>query len=268
MNWGKYKGIVSLLVLSVIVVACGKSNASTADKDSFVGEKGDSFVVGLDDTFVPMGFRNSEGELVGLDVDLANEVAKRLELEIVFQPIDWAMKETELNSGNIDAIWNGYSVTEDRKEKVGFSTPYHKSGQAFVVLSDSPIQNWDDLKGKVVASQQSSSTVDLLMDHESGIVETFANGEIIQYPSYNDVFNDLETGRSEAIAVSETYARYYMKQKGETKYRILEERFADEYTAVGVRKSDTAFLEKLNKTLKEMEQDGTLDEVKGKWIAE
>lgn len=268
MNWGKYKAVFSLLVLSVVLAACGRSSATSENESLFLGEAGDTFVVGVDDTFVPMGFRNSDGELVGLDVDLAKEAAERLELQIEFQPIDWAMKETELNNGNIDAIWNGYSMTEDRKEKVAFSTPYHRSGQAFVILADTPIQTWEDLAGKVVASQQSSSTVDLLMNHESGLVETFANSEIIQYPSYNDVFNDLETGRSDAIAVSETYARYYMKQKGEEKYRILEEQFADEYTAVGVRKSDTVFLEKLNTVLEEMEKDGTLDEIKARWIAE
>lgn len=258
---------IGLLGLILFLTACGNSAASSAE-ETFTGEPGETFVVGLDDTFVPMGFRNSEGELVGLDVDLAKEVAKRLEWDIEFQPIDWAMKETELNSGKIDAIWNGYSMTEERKEKVAFSTPYHKSGQVFVVLADSPIETWSDLEGEVVASQQSSSTVDLLMNHESNIVDTFADSTIVQYPSYNDVFNDLDSGRSAAIAVSETYARYYMKQKGEDKYRILDEGFGAEETAVGVRKEDTVLLEKLNATLAEMEQDGTLEQIKEKWIAQ
>ncbi|WP_236005810.1 amino acid ABC transporter substrate-binding protein [Desemzia sp. RIT 804] len=269
MRLKKIKMICSVLMLSMFLMACGKANtAATNKKEIFLGESGDTFVIGLDDTFVPMGFRDNEGNLVGLDVDLANEAAKRLELEIKFQPIDWAMKETELNSGKIDAIWNGYSMTEERKEKVDFSTPYHQSGQVFVVLENSPIETWEDLAGKVVASQQSSSTVDLLENHESGIIDTFANGEIIQYPSYNDVFNDLESGRSEAVAVSELYARYYMKQKGEEQYRILEEGFGYEDTAVGVRKSDTEFLEKLNAVLAEMEEDGTLKDIKSKWITE
>lgn len=260
---------MSLWVFSLLLVACGNTTGTkTEEAEVFLGEPGDTLVVGLDDTFVPMGFRDSEGNLVGLDVDLATEVAKRLGLNIEFQPIDWAMKETELNAGNIDVIWNGYSVTDERKEKVDFSTPYTGGGQIFVVLKDSPIETWDDLKGKTVAAQQSSSTVDLLANHESGIMDTFANGEIIQYPSYNDVFNDLDSKRSEAIAVSEIYARYTMKQKGLGKYRILEERIAEEDTAVGVRKTDTAFLEKLNTTLADMEKDGTLDKIKSQWITE
>lgn len=258
---------ISMVGLTVFLMACSNSAASSSN-ETFTGEPGETFVVGLDDTFVPMGFRNSDGELVGLDVDLAKEAAERLELNIEFQPIDWAMKETELNTGNIDAIWNGYSVTDERKEKVNFSTPYHESGQAFVVLADSPIKTWEDLEGKVIASQQSSSTVDMLMNHESGIVNTFANGEIIQYPSYNDVFNDLASGRSDAIAVSETYARYYMSQNEDQEYRILDEGFGYESTAVGVRKSDTAFLEKLNTVLEEMENDGTMDEIKAEWLVE
>lgn len=261
------KIMISLLAVSFFMMACGNSKKNAAE-EIFLGEPGDTFVVGLDDTFVPMGFRDNAGNLVGLDIDLATEVAKRLELKIEFQPIDWAMKETELNSGNIDAIWNGYSITEERKEKVAFSTPYTSGGQIFVVLEDSPIKTWEDLKGKVVAGQQASSTVSLLETHESGIMKTFANGEIIQYPSYNDVFNDLDSKRSGAIAVSELYARYTMKQKGAEKYRILDERFAYEDTAVGVRKTDTQFSEKLNTTLAEMEKDGTLDEIKDKWITE
>lgn len=261
--------IISLLAFSFLLMACGKdTTALTEEADVFLGEPGDTFVVGLDDTFVPMGFRDNDGNLVGLDIDLAKEAAKRLELNIEFQPIDWAMKETELNLGNIDAIWNGYSITEERKEKVNFSTPYTSGGQIFVVLADSPIETWEDLKGKTVAAQQSSSTVELLKSHESGIIDTFANKEIIQYPSYNDVFNDLDSKRSDAIAVSEIYARYTMKQKGERNYRILVESFANEDTAVGVRKVDTKFLEKLNTVLAEMEREGTLEQIKNKWITE
>lgn len=265
----KLKLISCLLTVSFLLMACGgDTNATTDKKEVFLGEPGDTFVVGLDDTFVPMGFRDNDGNLVGLDIDLATEVAKRLELNIEFQTIDWAMKETELNSGNIDAIWNGYSITDERKEKVDFSTPYSEGGQVFVVLADSPIESWKDLNGKTVASQQSSSTVDLLKNHESGIIDTFANKEIIQYPSYNDVFNDLDSKRSDAIAVSDIYARYTMKQKGEEKYRILDQGFATEETAVGVRKTDTAFLEKLNAVLAEMEKDGSLAEIKSNWITE
>lgn len=262
-NW-----ITLIAAFSFVLLACSKEETSAEDKASFTGEPGETFVVGLDDTFVPMGFRDNEGNLVGLDIDLATEAADRLGMEVAFQPIDWAMKETELNSGNIDVIWNGYSVTKERKEKVDFTTPYLSGGQIFVVMADSPINNWEDLEGKVVASQQSSSTVDLLKNHESGIVEIFEGQDVIQYPSYNDVFNDLESGRSDAAAVSELYARYYMKQKGIEKYRVLEERFAEENTAVGVRKSDTVFLEKLNDVLADMEKDGTLAEIKDKWIAE
>lgn len=253
---------------AAVLAACTNTKASDAENKNFTAESGDTMVVGLDDTFVPMGFRDNEGNLIGFDVDLAKEAAERMGVEVEFQPIDWAMKETELNSGNIDAIWNGYSMTEERKEKVNFSNPYFESSQVFVVLKDSPIQTWDDLEGKTVASQQSSSTVDLLMDHPTEIVETFADGEIIQYRSYTDVFNDLDSGRSDAIAVSETYARYTMKQKGDDRYRILDESFGQEKTGVGVRKTDTEFLEKLNTALEEMEQDGTLQEIYAKWFAD
>ena len=109
-----------------------KATESTLDKEELV--------IGLDDTFVPMGFKDESGELVGFDVELAEAVAKKLNKKIKFQPINWSMKETELDSGNIDLIWNGYSITDERKEKVEFSKAYLNNTQVIVTLADSNIK--------------------------------------------------------------------------------------------------------------------------------
>ena len=141
------KGLRSSIVLALILMlalfslgGCGNSDVAgennnenevaeqTSDAYDQIVERG-YIIMGLDDTFAPMGFRDEKNEIVGFDVDLAKEVFARLDLEVKFQPIDWTMKETELNSGNIDLIWNGYTITEERKQKVSFTKPYLKNRQ-------------------------------------------------------------------------------------------------------------------------------------------
>ena len=103
----KFKGLtvlVTLMMVMVVLSGCSSKLENSNDKYSEIKGKG-VVVVGLDDTFAPMGFKDEKGETVGFDVDLAKEVFKRTGLEVKFQPIDWSMKETELNSGNIDVIW-------------------------------------------------------------------------------------------------------------------------------------------------------------------
>lgn len=252
--------------MALILVGCGSNDTETDSYDQIIEEG--TFTVGLDDTFAPMGFRDSNGEVVGFDIDLANEVGDRLDLDVEFQPIDWALKETELNNGNIDAIWNGYTITDERKEQVDFSTPYLENSQIIIVLEDSSIQTIDDLSGKVVAAQQSSSAVDAINADPSKIVGEFANQEVVLYPSNNDVFNDLGSGRSDAIVVDETLGRYYMKQNDDIAYRVLEENFGEEEYAVGFRKVDDQLTEAVNGALEEMKVDGTFDDIYGKWFSE
>lgn len=255
------------MALVVVLGACGNEGASS--KGAEAADSGSSpLTVGLDDTFAPMGFRDNTGEIIGFDIDLANEVSERIGKNITFQSIDWAMKETELNAGNIDLIWNGYTITDERAEKVAFTEPYMENSQIIVVLADSDIQTKNDLAGKTVSAQQSSSAVDAIMADESGIMEQFNNGEIIQYPSNNDVFNDLASGRSDAIVVDETMGRYYMKQNDDIDYRVLEETFGEEQYAIGLRKEDTKLKEQIDQAMTEIETDGTYEDIYQKWFAE
>ena len=188
--------------------------------------------------------------------------------DVEFQPIDWALKETELTNGNIDLIWNGYTITDERKKQVDFSSPYLENSQIIIVLEDSEIQTKEDLSGKVVAAQQSSSAVDAINADESNIIEEFANEEVVLYPSNNDVFNDLASERSDAIVVDETLGRYYMNQNEDVSYRVLEDNFGEEEYAVGMRKEDDKLTEAINQALEEMKADGTYDKIYAKWFAE
>lgn len=257
---------MTLLACGVFLGACGNGE-TTESTEGTQQDTEKALIVGLDDTFAPMGFRDTDGELVGFDVELAKEISSRIDRPIEFQSIDWALKETELDAGNIDMIWNGYTITDERMEKVDFSIPYMNNSQIIVVLEESDIQTKADLKGKTVAAQQSSSAVDAIEADESNIADQFKNKEIVQFPSNNDVFNDLASGRSEAIVVDETLGRYYMKQNSETAYRVLEDNFGEEEYAIGFRKTDDALREQFDEMLTEMMEDGTYDSIYSKWFA-
>lgn len=225
----------------------------------------DAYVIGVDDTFAPMGFKNENNELVGFDIDLANAMAEKMDIEIKFQTIDWAMKETELNGKNIDMIWNGYTITKKRKEQVAFTDPYLENRQIIVVLADSTIQTKKDLNGVTLSVQKESSALEAVLA-EKTVASSLKDGKPIEFDTNIDCFMDLEAGRSQAIVCDEVLARYVIKQRGEEKYRILEDNFGTEQYGIGVRKEDTELLEKLNDALAECIQDGTYDEVYQTWF--
>ena len=114
--------LISIVILSILISGCSSKKIETK-KDS------NTVIIGIDDTFVPMGFKNEKGDIVGFDVDLSKEAFKRMNLKVIFQPIDWSMKETELTNGNIDLIWNGYTMTHEREKKVAFTNSYLKNRQ-------------------------------------------------------------------------------------------------------------------------------------------
>lgn len=252
----KRKNLLCVCVLSMMLLGCGNQKVSTND-----------FVVGLDDTFAPMGFKNDEGEIVGFDVDLAREVAKRLDKDVTFQNIDWDLKESELNNGSIDCIWNGYSVTEKRKEKVLFSNSYLDNKQIVITLKDSGIRRLDDLKGKVVSVQKNSSAYEAVSKNQD-FVSGLKNKELVQFDTNNDCFMDLESKRSDAIVVDETLARYYMKQQSSNIYQVLDEDFGKEEYAIGFRKDDQEFVNQVNDVMDDMKEDGTFQIIKDKWFQE
>jgi len=254
-----------LLSQSFSLMGCSnKSNTSTTDGYSKIKERG-YIVIGLDDTFAPMGFKNEKGEIVGFDVDLAKEVFKRIGIEVKFQPIDWSMKETELNSNNIDVIWNGYTITDERKEKVAFTNPYLANRQLIITLSNSDISSKTNLKNKNIAAQSGSSSLEAI-NKEPEVASTFKGGQPVLFDNNNEAFMDLEAGRVDAVVVDEILARYYMKERGIDKYKILADDFGKEDYGVGVRKNDTKLLNLINNTLEKMKNDGTSAEISKKWF--
>lgn len=251
------KKILFLLLAGFTLAACG--NDTTADSHKTI-------TIGMDETFAPMGFLDDSNEIVGFDVDLAKETMARLGYGVTFQSIDWAMKETELTTKNIDLIWNGYAITPERAEKVLLSEPYLTATQAIFVLKDSDIQKKSDLEGRLLSTQQSSSSIDKIKEDASGIYDKL-DGELVLYPTNNNSFMDLEAGRVDAIVVGSTYGRYYVKQAGkETVFRVLEEDFGEDQMAVALRKEDTELKKEIDDTIAEIKADGTYDEIYEKWF--
>lgn len=217
------KKLIVILLGLAILSGCGQKKT-----DSFetMKEKGE-IIVGLDDTFVPMGFRNDKGEIVGFDVDLAKEIFGRIGITPKFQAIDWSLKETELNNGNIDVIFNGYTITDARKEKVNFSDPYLDNRQIIITLATSDINTKADLAGKVVSVQKESSAYDAVTS-DGDIVANLKEGQLITFDSNLELFLDLEAGRSDAIVLDEVLAKYVLLTKNADEYRILEDNFGNE----------------------------------------
>lgn len=257
------KKITALLLAVICIFAFA---GCSAQNDAAARLENKQVIIGVDDTFAPMGFRDQQGNLVGFDIDLANQLLGRMGYTAEFQVIDWSMKEAELENGNIDLIWNGYTITEKRKEKVNFTQSYLSNRQIIIVLADSDITSKADLNGKTVAVQKESSAYDAVM--ADAAAATLAGGEPVQFDTNTDAFMDLEAGRSDAMVADEVFARYYIKIRGEEKYKILQDDFGNEEYGIGVRKSDTELLNQIDTTLTEMIKDGSFDRLKSEWFSD
>jgi len=252
--------VLSVMLLSLLVVTgCNKSVINTWEK---IEERG-YMIVGLDDTFAPMGFRDNGGNLVGFDVDLAKEVGLRLGVEVRFQPIDWDAKVLELNSGTIDMIWNGLTITESRLEEMIFSNPYIANTQMVMVKSDSSIDLISDLTGKKLGVQISSAAQEAV--DANAIVNNL--GEYLKYDQYNQALLELKNGTIDAVVIDEIMGRYIISQSvGD--YKVASENFGSETYGVGFRLESDSIRDQINQVLAEMILDGTAAEISIKWFNE
>lgn len=261
------KRIIALLLVVLALVAVvftGCTSSDGTDKSwSKVKEKGE-LVMGLDDSFPPMGFRDENNEITGFDVDLAKEVCKRLGIKLTLQQIVWETKEQELNSGKIDCIWNGFTITDERKKQVLFTKPYMSNRQVLVVKSDSTLASLDDFSGKKVALQAGSSAADALAaaaDFKDKL------GEVVEFEDNMLALMDLEKGGVDAVLMDEVVADYNIKA-GKVNAKVLDDALAPEEYGIGFRMADNALMTKVQETLDAMEKDGKFAEISEKWFGE
>ncbi len=232
----------------------GKSLQKILDKGTFV--------LGLDDSFPPMGFRDANGEIAGFDIDLAAEVCRRMGVELVLQPIDWDSKILDLNSGDIDVIWNGLTITDERKKKITFSKPYIANRQIVIVGASSGLDTKADLAGKEVGLQMGSSAQDAL-DAEPNVRNSFK--ETVLYQDNVQAMMDLQIGRLDAVVVDEILGRYYLSQR-EGAFTVASDYFTEEQYGIGFRLEDRDFAAEVDRILDEMVADGTAAAISRKWF--
>lgn len=248
----KMASLLAGLFILMTVIGCSSS-----------GGGGNELVIGIDDKFAPMGFRDENNEIVGFDIDYARAAAEKMGMEVKFQPIDWKAKESELSSGRIDLIWNGYTITDERKEKVLFTKPYLENSQVVAVLEGSDIASIADLAGSNVGLQSLSSAADALNGSE---IHSQVKS-ISEFPDNVLALSDLKNGRVDAVVIDEVVMKYYMS-KEEGTYKILDEALAPEQYGIGVKKGNEELLDKLQKALDELNAEGSAAQISEKWFGE
>ena len=271
----KISALLLAMVMGVSMLSgCGKTEPTNKTDENVadtsledIKAKG-KFVVGLDATFAPMGFTDENGDIVGFDIDLAKAVAEKMGVSVEFLPIDWDSKSMELASGTIDVIWNGFSISDERKKEVLFTDPYLTTGQVVVVKSDSAIAKKADLAGKKVALQDGSTSEEALKaDKET--YDSIGDSNISRFKENTQVLMEVEAGRADAAVIDEIFVRYYLAKEGMTdKFKVLDESFADEDYGVGGRLSDVSFMTALNDAIKACISDGTASKYSQEWFGE
>jgi len=222
-------------------------------------------VVGLDDTYVPMGFRNEKGELIGYDVELAKAAFKKIGLKPDFQVIDWSMKETELITHHIDVIWNGYTKNAERAEKVAFTKPYHETQQVLLVRKNT-INSANQMVDKQLGVQTGSAGL-TIFNEEPKVLKNKLKHDPVQYDTFDKAINDLKVGRLDAVLIDQDYANYYLSSENmQNQLQTIPTKFSKDSYGVGVRKEDKRLREKINEAISELQKDGTEQKLSHKYF--
>ena len=255
----KIFGLCMMLILAVTALAgCGSNSAQK--------EESKKIVVGLDDSFPPMGFKDEKNEIVGFDIDLAKEVAKRLGREVEFKAIDWNSKEAELKSGRVDILWNGLDITDKRKENMLFSEPYMDNRQIVFVAKNGKVAvaGEADLAGKTIGTQ-SGGTTEEYFENKPELKASMK--EVKYYPDYINAFMDLENGRLDAVVGDEIIGRYYISKHPDEIQAIDTVIGTVSQFGIAFRKDDQKLRDEVQKVFDEMKADGTVAKISEKWFA-
>ena len=255
--------IAALLAAAVLAVTgCKKTEKKTGEDAVSALKIRGVFVLGLDDSFPPLGFRSDSNEIVGYDIDLAKEVAKRMGVDFRAQPIDWDAKEMELETGKIDCIWNGFTITEERKNALSFTEAYLNNDQVLVVRDDSGINSLSDMKGKTVGIQSGSSAQEAVDDNAAF---SSSISKLIMFKDNITALNDLDIGGVDGVVMDSVVANYSIAQTKKP-FKVIDESLANEGYGIGFRKNEPELRDAVWAVLKEMQADGTVTAISQKWF--
>ena len=263
--------LLAVLMFAVLFSACNTNTDKKASDEvtevtgwQYIVDKNE-LVVGLDATFAPMGFTDENGEIIGFDIDLANEVSKIIGVPVRFQPISWDTKELELSSKRIDCIWNGMSKTPAREEEMALTQPYLNNRIVIMGKNADQIAAIEDLVGLNIGIQAESSALDALKEHA---VYASVQDKVIELVSYDEVIMDMKAGRVDVMIVDEVLGEYKNLQLDEAdKMAISPATFKDDLYVIGCRKGETDVVEKLEGAIKTLMDDGTALALSEKWFA-
>lgn len=256
--------LLSCLLLTLSMMAgCGGDDQQSADTSwQYIADKGE-LVIGLDDTFAPMGFRDEQGNLVGFDIDLANAVGEQLGVAVTFQPIDWTAKDMELSSKNIDCIWNGMSATPERQESMALTKKYLNNKIIIMTMdADLSITSVEDLANVTMATQADSAALEAMQANEAW--ETFKDN-VTEFPTYDEAILAMQGGRVQAIVVDQVLGEYKNANMG-GEMKVCDFNFGDDFYAIGCRKGETDLADKISEAIQALIDNGTAEEISNKWF--
>lgn len=242
--------------------AAAADGTQTTVKD--IQDKGE-LVIGLDDTFAPMGFRDESGELVGFDIDLATAVCEELGVTAKFQPIAWDAKELELSSGRVDCLWNGMSSTPDRQESMSLSKPYLNNRIIVMTNPGIEIQSKEDLKDYYIGIQAMSAALETL--ENDPVYDTIPAAQIVQFPTYDEVIMDMGTGRLDCMVIDEVLGNY-KNNNLDSKFGVADFDFGDDLYVIGFRKADVELTNAVDEAISALKANGKAAEISNKWFGE
>lgn len=246
------KTVVCVLTGAALAVSMIGSTACFAEEQK-------TFTVGFDAEYPPYGYMDENGEYTGFDLELAQAVCDLEGWELVKTPIDWDSKDMELNSGNIDCIWNGFTIN-GREDDYTWSDPYLNNEQVMVVTSDSGIETLADLAGKNVVVQAASAALDALNSEDNKeLTDSFAS--LTENPDYNTAFMNIDSGAADAVAVDIGVAKYQLAQREEGKYKILDEPIQSEQYGIGFAKGNEELRDTVWAEVMKLYDEGEIDKL-------
>ena len=255
--------LVMVLGAAAALTGCGGGDDTANDSGwAYIEDKGE-LVIGLDDTFAPMGFRDENNELVGFDIDLANAVGEQLGVAVKFQPIEWDAKEMELSSKNIDCIWNGMSVTDERREQMALTKMYFNNCNIVMSKSsDVNITKEEDLANYKIGTQIDSSALKVLQ--ESDKWDLYAEN-VSEFPTFDEAIMALQGDRVDVIVVDQVLGEYKNSKMDEPLF-TCDFNFGDDFYAIGCRKGEEDVADKINEAIQALIDNGEAAKISEKWF--
>lgn len=254
-------GLLSLLlILSLFIAACGGTEEKAEDTKE---ETTKVYKVGVDVTYPPFEFKEGN-EYKGIDIDLINAIAENQGFEIELSPMDFGGIIPAMQANQLDVAIAGMSITDERKKVVDFSEPYFDAGLTVVVKKDNAeIKSVDDLKGKTVAVKKGTTGAKYATDNATKLDIT-----VVQFNDSPAMFQEVSNGNADALIEDYPVISYAIAQQ-DLGLKIVGDRLNGDQYGIAVLKGENAdLLEKINKGLAELKEDGTYDEIVKTYLGE